>query len=54
MKKLADLLSGFFIVVLWLVGIVLAKGLWTLLAIIFPPYGWYLIIQKFMAAIGWI
>ena len=37
----------------WVAGIVLAKGFWwTCLAIIFPLYSWYLVIEKIMQLNG--
>jgi len=33
----------------WIAGVVLAKGFWwTFLAIIFPWYGWYLVVKHLM------
>ena len=35
--------------ILWLAGIVLAKGFWgVLLAIIIPFWGWYLVVEEAM------
>lgn len=37
--------TGFVAAFLWITGLVLAKGFWsTFFALIFPPWGWYLII----------
>jgi len=37
----------------WIAGVVLAKGiLITLTAIVFPPFAWYLIIEKIMILNG--
>lgn len=37
----------------WLGGIALVKGFWmTVLAIIIPPYAWYLFVEKFMQFFG--
>jgi hypothetical protein len=49
MRSLVGLMS----VMLWLSGIVIAKGFWsTLFAVIMPLYAWYLVaermIQRFM------
>lgn len=42
-------IACFLFVVLWIAGWVLAKGFWlTTAAIFFPPYGWYLIIERLM------
>lgn len=44
-----------FAVVMWVAGIVLAKGFWlTWLAIIMPLYSWYLVIERLMQVNGWI
>ena len=48
-----DALLLTFIVIPWLVGLVLAKGFWlTTAAIFFPPYAWYLVIERAMVAMG--
>ena len=37
----------------WIAGVVIAKGiLITLTAIVFPPFAWYLIIEKIMILNG--
>ena len=39
----------------WVVGVVLAKGAWsTAAAVLFPPWGWYLIVEKVMTLAGYI
>ena len=39
--------------VTWVVGCVLAKGAFsTIVSICFPPWGWYLIVEKIMLAYG--
>ena len=44
---------GFILAVLgWLAGIVLAKGWLTLLATVFAPYGWYLVVEAIMRKLG--
>lgn len=54
MKTLNDWLELLFIVLPWLVGTVLAKGLWlTTAAVFFPPYAWYLVVERALVAIGW-
>lgn len=42
------------IITLWLAGIVLAQGWWKLLAIFFPFYAWYLVIERIMALMGFL
>lgn len=42
-------------VAIWLGGAVLAHGFWsTLFALIFPPWGLYLIVERLMHAAGWV
>lgn len=37
----------------WLAGVVFASGFWlTSAAIFFPPYAWYLVAVKILAAAG--
>lgn len=41
--------TSFTVVLLWLCGIVIAKGFWiTLLAIVLPPYALYLVIERLL------
>lgn len=36
-------------ILIWLAGIVLAKGFWsTFFAVIFPLWAWYLIVERLM------
>ena len=54
MKLECDTLFLLFIVPPWLAGVVLAKGLWpTIIAIFFPPYARYLVVERALMAIGW-
>lgn len=39
------------LIVTWLAGIVLAKGAWKLAALLVPPYGWYLIVERIMQSL---
>lgn len=39
-------------VVAWLGGIVLAKGWLAIPATFFPPYGWYLVMERVMQVLG--
>lgn len=40
---------------IWVAGVVLAKGFWlTLLAVVFPLYGAFLVVMKLLAALGWV
>lgn len=36
----------------WLAGTVLSQGWLTLVAVIFPPYAWYLTMERVMQAAG--
>jgi uncharacterized membrane protein len=43
---------GFFGVIIWIAGIIIAKGFWsTLFAVFLPPWGWYLVIERAMYAL---
>lgn len=53
MKTPDDALILLFIVPPWLAGMVLAKGFWlTAAAVFFPPYAWYLVVERAMVVIG--
>lgn len=58
MKALFDGIAEGFIVVLfivsWLMGVVLAKGFWMTIFALFPPYAWYLVVERAMQLNGWI
>ena len=59
MKNIIDSINSFItaciIIIPWLMGIVLAQGFWNVLfTIIFPPYAWYLVVEKAMKLISWI
>ena len=44
-------LTSTFLTILWLLGIIIAKGFWsTFFAVIMPIYGWYLILERILAA----
>ena len=34
-------------------GIVFALGWWKVAAFIFPPYAWYLVVDKVLEKMGW-
>ena len=40
------------VIIAWICGITLAKGWWTLLAVLLPPYGWYLIAELILTRSG--
>lgn len=49
MKELVQLVG----VIVWIAGIVIAKGFWsTFFAIFVPLWAWYLVIEKLMVTHG--
>lgn len=43
------------LILMWLAGIVLAKGTWSVLfAICIPPYSWYLVVELVMFKFGFL
>lgn len=49
----AEVFGGLVIAFAWVAGLVLAKGFWsTLLAILVPPWGWYLIVERLLKMWG--
>lgn len=55
MTRLAELLASIVVIVSWFAGIALASGFWsTTITIIFPPYAWYLVVEKILLTIGWL
>ena len=55
MKDVAEAILYLIVVLFWIAGIVLAKGFWsTAAAIILPPWGWYLIVERWLQMAGWI
>lgn len=50
-----DLIITLIVVVPWLMGIVISKGFWSCsIAIVIPPYAWYLVVEKVMLINGWL
>jgi len=44
-------LTSAFLTILWLLGIIIAKGFWsTFFAVIIPIYGWYLFLERIFTA----
>ena len=42
-------------ILVWLGGIVVAKGFWsTLFSILFFPYSFYLLVEAFLKWLGWV
>jgi hypothetical protein len=51
MRPIATLIM----VVIWISGIVIAKGFWsTLIAFCIPFWGWYLVIEKVLISNNWV
>jgi len=49
MKETNNLFLFIVVVIPWIMGIVIAKGLWsTLFSIMVPMYSWYLVAEHFM------
>lgn len=43
------------LLVSWLAGVALAKGIWLkVAAVFFPFYAWYLVVERALVAIGWL
>jgi hypothetical protein len=54
MSVLISAITNVCFIVLWIAGWVLAHGFWsTLCSVLLPPWGWYLIAEKVMHAMGW-
>lgn len=50
---IADFLCGAVAIIAWIAGVVLAKGFWlTTVAVCFPFYAWYLLIEYAMKTFG--
>lgn len=46
-------MAGIFMLIMWIGGIVLAKGFWSTFAGIFMPFwAWYLVIERAMQVYG--
>lgn len=51
MSELGNAIRALVIIVLWLLwlaGTVLATGAWKLIALFFPFYAWYLVVERIM------
>ncbi len=42
----------FAMIVLWMAGLVIARGVLETVLAIFPPVAWYLAIQRFLEVLG--
>lgn len=52
MKHLMEGVGALLAVLAWIAGTVLALGWWKLAAFVFPPYAWYLVVERAMQALG--
>lgn len=49
MRYLIDFLTILLVILGWLAGLVVVKGAWlTTVAILFPPYAWYVCMERLM------
>lgn len=47
--NMGESFTYFWMVLLWILGVVVSKGFWvTVSSIFFPPFAWYLAIQWFV------
>jgi uncharacterized membrane protein YqaE (UPF0057 family) len=47
--------AEFVAVLLWIAGVVYAKGFWSVFfAIIFPPWAYYIVVENALKALGWL
>lgn len=55
LKMNLEKLDVLVVFLMWIAGIVLAKGFWsTFFAVFFWPWGWYLVAEKILQLNGWI
>lgn len=55
MRIQIGLITGISVIVSWLAGVALSKGFWSCsIAIVIPPYAWYLVVEKVMLINGWL
>lgn len=54
MKEVSKAFVSLVMSVSWIAGIVIADGGWKVLAILFPPYSWYLFVERIMKVYGLI
>ena len=52
MKHLTELILVLLIVFVWMAGIVMAQGWMKVLALLFPPYPIYLVVERVLQAYG--
>lgn len=46
------ILTGLFCAIMWISGIVLAKGVWQTIFALIPFYAWYLVIERIFLSWG--
>ena len=45
----------FLLTIMWIIGFIIAKGFWsTFFTIIFPPYAWYLFIERVLILVKFL
>ena len=54
MKEIIGFLTSLILVPTWIAGFVLAKGFWSTFSCIFPPWSFYLVVEKLMTFYGLI
>jgi len=55
MKIVIGSMMQFVLLVIWLAGVVIAKGFISVTAaMVVPPYAWYLVVEKIMIVQGWV
>lgn len=55
MKYFAQLIGSVLSVASWIAGVVIANGFWsTTIAVFFPPWAWYLLVEKCLIVAGWV
>ena len=52
MRHVVEDIGVLLAVLAWIAGTVLAPGWWKLAAFAFPPYPWYLVMERAMQALG--
>ncbi|MNQ49314.1 hypothetical protein D3C85_632210 [compost metagenome] len=52
---MSEIVTSWILGIAWLAGAVLAKGFWsTVFAVTVPFWAWYLVIERALAALGWM
>ena len=54
MKDLAAVIVMILLGVPWMAGLVLAKGFWSTVFALFPPYAYYLVVEYVMKGLKWV